>query len=191
MLRPQIGEWDNMSGVTTLSFVCGYCGNLVASNRGWDTRSGYGCLRICSACSGPTFFYQGNQIPGSPYGKPITELPPEIEQLYEEARSAVSNGAPTAAVLCCRKLLMHVAVDRKAEEGKSFQYYVAYLADNHFIPAGAREWVDQIRTQSNEANHQIVLKTRKEAEDLIDFVEMLLKVVYEYPARAKSKSTSN
>lgn len=191
MVRPRINEWQNVSGVATVSFVCGYCGNLVASNRGWDTVGGGAYLRICSACLGPTFFYQGNQIPGSPYGKLITELPPEIEQLYQEARSAVSNGAPTAAVLCCRKLLMHVATDKMAEEGKSFQYYVGYLSDNHFIPAGAREWVDQIRTRGNEANHQIVLKTQKEAEDLIDFVEMLLRVVYEYPARAKSKSTSN
>ncbi len=119
------------------------------------------------------------------YGKEVNHLPPDIGVLYNEARAAIAGSAPTAAVLCCRKLLMHVAVEKGAEEGKSFQSYVSHLADNNFIPAGARAWVDEIRTKSNEANHQIVIKTIKEARELIDFVEMLLMVVYDYPSRAQ------
>jgi hypothetical protein len=80
---------------------------------------------------------------------------------------------------------MHVAVEKGAKEGQTFQNYVNYLADNNFVPAGARAWVDEIRTKSNEANHQIVIKSVQEAKELIDFVEMLLMVVYDYPSRAK------
>jgi hypothetical protein len=101
----------------------------------------------------------------------------------------MAAGAPTAAVLCCRKLLMHVAVDRKAKEGESFVIYVQYLEDNHFIPAGAKSWVDQIRTRGNEANHEIQIKTQPEAEEMIDFVEMLLKVIYDYPSRVPAPTT--
>lgn len=101
----------------------------------------------------------------------------------------MAAGAPTAAVLCCRKLLMHVAVERKAKEGENFVAYVQYLEDNNFIPAGAKSWVDQIRTRGNEANHEIQIKSRPEAEEMIDFVEMLLKVIYDYPSRVPVPTT--
>ena len=45
---------------------------------------------------------------------------------------------------------MHIAVAKGADEGKSFQTYVNYLADNHFVPPDARIWVDHIRQKSNE-----------------------------------------
>jgi hypothetical protein len=78
---------------------------------------------------------------------------------------------------------MHVAVEKKAEAGKSFEYYVEYLENKNYIPAGAKGWVDQIRKRGNEANHEIQIKERSEAEELIDLVEMLLKVVFDYPSR--------
>ena len=181
--------WSSPSHPASKSFLCGYCGNRVASNVGWDgsiPNSGevqHG-VRICPECSGPTLL-GGLQVPGVGYGKQVNHLPSDIDALYNEARDAIAGSAPTAAVLCCRKLLMHVAVEKGAKEGQSFQSYVNHLADNNFVPAGARAWVDEIRTKSNEANHQIVIKTVQEAEELIDFVEMLLMVVYDYPSRAK------
>jgi len=185
--------WQNAStSLASWGFVCGYCGHKVASNTGLDglVRTGggghtnLGALRICPQCTGPTFLYADQQVPGVPYANSVRHLPQDIEKLYEEARSAIGSGAPTAAVLACRTLLMHVAVEKGAKEGENFLSYVTYLAEKNFIPAGASAWVDKIRTKGNEANHQIVIKTREEAEEMIEFSEMLLKVVYEYPARA-------
>jgi hypothetical protein len=174
-----------------LRFTCGYCGSLVGSDKGWDgtvlstgdTRRGL--IRLCPHCSGPTYMNlaPSAQVPGIPYGNPVKHLPSDIEKLYEEARSCMAGGAPTAAALCCRKLLMHIAVERKAEEGKTFQYYVDYLETNHYIPTGAKAWVDQIRTKGNEANHEIKINTGEEGKEIIDFTEMLMKVIYEYPSR--------
>jgi len=92
--------------------------------------------------------------------------------------------ATTAAVLTCRKILMHISAERGAADGQSFQAYVNYLITANVIPAHFKTWVDHIREKGNEANHELVVMTQKEAEDLLSFTEMLLKIIYEYPNRA-------
>ena len=189
MQKLQNGDWLGTGNHESISYECGYCGNKVASPVGWQQRylaTGHfvGQLRICPQCHGPTVFYSNVQVPGVSYGSPVKHLPPEIAQLYEEARAASSANAPTAIVMCCRKILMHVAVDKGAKEGATFQDYVTYLDEKHYIPAGASVWVDKIRDWGNEANHEIKLKTGPDATKAVDFTEMLLKVVYEYPGEA-------
>jgi len=58
-----------------------------------------------------------------------------------------------------------------------------YLADNNYVPPDGKGWVDHIRKKGNEANHEIVIMSKEEAFELLSFVEMLLKIVYEFPAR--------
>lgn len=90
-------------------------------------------------------------------------------------------GAYTAAVLAGRKLLMHIAVSQGAEPGKSFLFYVDYLVDNHYAPPKSKVWVDKIRAHGNEATHEITLKTKSDAQEIIVFSEMLLKFNFEFP----------
>jgi len=113
----------------------------------------------------------------------VRNLPDLVAKLYEEARIASAAGAHTAAVLATRKLLMHIAVDQKAPTNKSFIEYVEYLAKNGFVPPNGQTWVDHIRKKGNEANHEIILMTDSDSRDLITFVEMLLKFIYEFPSR--------
>jgi hypothetical protein len=49
--------------------------------------------------------------------------------------------------------------------------------------------VDQIRDSGNEANHEVVMMKREDAEHLISFCEMLLKIFYEFPAVALARKT--
>ena len=65
--------------------------------------------------------------------------------------------------------------------------YVEYLSDNHYVPPGGKEWVDQIRKKGNEANHKIILMTKEDTEDILGFTEMLLRFVYEFPHKIASK----
>jgi len=140
---------------------------------------------ICHFCGRPTYVDEsGHQHPGVPFGEDVKDVPEDVGQLYDEARHASSANAYTAAVLCCRKILMHVAVSKGAKPGASFADYVGYLADNNYVPAGSKSWVDEIRRTSNEANHDIVIAQKLDAEELLRFVEMLLKVMFEYPASA-------
>lgn len=85
---------------------------------------------------------------------------------------------------------MHIAVSKGAKGGLKFVEYVDYLVDNNLAPSGAKEWVTHIKNKGNEANHEIVLMSRPDAEELITFLEMLMKFIYEFPERMKTKVTS-
>ena len=87
----------------------------------------------------------------------------------------MSVSAYSTAVMACRKLLMHVAVEKGADKNKSFKHYVDWLVANHFVPPGGGGWVDQIRGRGNDANHEIDLVEQHEAEQVMSFVELLLK----------------
>ena len=102
--------------------------------------------------------------------------------LYQESRTCVAASAYTSSILTCRKLLMNIAVSQGADEGKRFIDYVDYLSENGFVPPNGKAWVDHIRKKGNEATHEIRLMQRADAIELINFTEMLLKFIYEFPA---------
>ena len=147
---------------------------------------------ICPYCDRPSFFNHSAEIkvPGDLPGNSVDFVPEEIEKLYNEARKAVSVQAFTAAVLSCRKILMHIAVNLGAEEQQSFFNYVQFIADQGFVPPNGREWVDHIRKRGNEANHEIVIMDKENALDLITFIEMLLVFNYEFPNRIPESTES-
>lgn len=182
--------WYKVADVQTHSFKCGFCDRDVASNKGWDLRQNrdgsgnqVGMLRICPRCCGPNFFVDRFRSPRPSLGRTVDHLPEEISQLYEEARTCTSMNADTAAVLACRKLLMHIAVAQGADEGLKFIEYVNFLADAGFVPPNGRGWVDHIRARGNEANHEIVLMGPEQSGELLTFLEMLLRFIYEFPAK--------
>ena len=182
-------SWEVMNRPDSKAYVCGHCSNSIASAVGYEGRysdgSHFADMYICHHCGKPTFFApDGKQVPGVPFGSAVANIAEEgVAALYEEARNATSANAFTAAVMCCRKLLMHIAVDKGADPDESFEHYVEYLADHHYVPPDASRWVDRIRTRGNEANHEIRIMEQADAAELISFCEMLLKVIYEFPAR--------
>jgi hypothetical protein len=174
-------------------YICGYCNAHAAPNDGFTvstsakgTIDGF-IIVICPNCNKPTFIENDNQTPNIRMGNDVQGIPDEnVLKLYNEARDATSLNAYTASVMICRKLLMHIAVVQGANEGGNFVSYVNYLETNNFIPPNSRAWVDEIRKKGNEANHEIILMTKQDAEHLLSFVEMLLKFLYEFPARLTS-----
>lgn len=180
--------WENTRVVGRRKFVCGFCGKAVGPDRGYRFQSKVAKYQgwriwICPTCDKPTFFTADEQIPAPLLGNDVSDVPEEVNSLYNEARACTGARAYTAAVLACRKLLMNIAVDKGAEEGKRFVEYVQYLADNHYVPPDGEIWVDHIRTKGNEATHEIALMSVEDAEELITFVEMLLRFIYEFPGR--------
>lgn len=81
---------------------------------------------------------------------------------------------------------MHIAVSKGAEENQNFKYYVDFLAKEYTPPEG-KEWVNHIREKGNEANHEITLMSKEDAEELLSFLEMLLKFIFEWSGRMKRK----
>jgi len=182
----------NYHGLQTIlnrSYKCGYCGNKVSSEKGYrigKQRDGsgeqVGGIYICPNCLGPTYFTTNNeQIPGESIGNSVSNVPEELNSLYEEARKCMINNCYTATVLICRKMLMNIAVNQGAGEGLKFIEYVNYLAEQGYIPPNGRHWVDHIRKKGNEANHEITSMNQEDGKDLLIFIEMLLKFIYEFP----------
>jgi hypothetical protein len=178
-------NWSRTEQLDNKVFHCAFCGTKVTSAIGyWNDYSSKG-IWICP-CDKPTFFDGIIQYPQCPFGNSIDGIDShEVSQLYEEARNCTSARAYTSAVLTCRKILMHIAVEKGAEKDQSFMGYVEYLSDKHYIPPDGKDWVDQIRTKSNEANHEIILMTKQDAEEIVGFTEMLLRFIYEFPKKVR------
>lgn len=178
-------QWHGALEFEPKKYTCGYCSVVVGPSKGYyaqiQNRPNV-WIYICSNCEQPTYFdADGRQFPGVKFGDDVKHLPRGVEQLYSEARSCMSSQAYTPAVLACRKILMNVAVSLGAKSGEPFVTYVQFLADQGYVPPNGRRWVDHIRQKSNEANHEITLMSKDEAEQLITFVEMMLKFIYELP----------
>ncbi len=180
-------KWDKRD-LDSRDFVCGYCGAYVASNEGMAATpcsdSFYvngGGVYICTNCYMPTFLYEGMQVPGNRYGNSVNNVPDRVDKVYEEARSCYAANAYTGTVLLCRKLLMHVAIDLGADDNLKFIEYVNYLNDKHFVSVKSHNWVDQIRKYGNKATHELEVNSQQDAQMILKFCEMLLKMNYEYP----------
>lgn len=183
-------KWKVNGDIPAVSYQCAYCETLVSSEKGYRVVSSnhpdrnFGGVTICPKCQCPTFHYPdgSRRVPDVPIGKSVNKVPPDLNALYEEARTSASAGCYTGAVLLLRKMLMNIAVNKGAEEGLKFIQYVEYLAGKHYVPPGGEAWVDHIRKKGNEATHEITTMTRDDAQDLIVFVEMLLRFIYEFPS---------
>ena len=193
-------DWESVQNHQARQFKCGYggCGREISSEKGWyhineNGNQPDGMIYICPNCKRPTFFdlREGIQIPGVAIGSDIKNLPTEIQNIWTEIRNATSQGAYTAAVLAGRKLLMHVAVGQGAAQNLNFTDYVDYFVTNHYAPPNSQPWIDRIRQQGNEANHQVVIKNKDDATEIITFLEMLLRFIYEFPARAQAANSQS
>lgn len=189
-------NWWHLQDLPNQSFVCGYCNTKVSSIKGYKlgaNRDGsggqMGGMYICSNCGGPTFFSPNSgRYPSPALGNPVKHVPPDLEALYNEARRSTSQNCFTGSVLLCRKMLMNIAVQQGAAEGLKFIEYVSYLSDKGFIPPNGKHWVDHIRKKGNEATHEIAIMTEQDAKDLISFIEMLLRFIYEFPSMVPAQT---
>ncbi len=188
-------SWEQPKVLSSRSFICGYCGESIASHQGYQGHTQtnpqrYVYIYLCHKCYQPTFFdYNGKQTPGPVFGQSVKHIPdPNIQKLFNEARSCYTIAAYTSCTMCCRKLLMNLAVIEGAPEGKSFVDYVNYLESKNFIPPRGKQWVDTIRKTGNEANHSIEFKTPEEARLVLTFTEMLLRFIFEMPGMLDASS---
>lgn len=196
-------EWLNTTDIPSENFTCGYCGKNITSNLGYrmynsfvygEADPKYAYIYICHECNKPTYICFEEQVPGTPYGKKFDKnifSNDLVYNLYEEARKCMSINAYTSVGMCCRKLLMHISVDCGAKEGENFSYYVEFLDKNNYIPAKCKKWVDIIRSKGNEANHEIIILEGLDAKQLLQFMEIMISVIYEMPYEANQYIDKN
>lgn len=171
---------ENLDGSTQNSWDalhCGHCGAdvqaAVISYRG-DVR-----WLLCTRCLKGSVKNQGVASPPSPAGISVQGLPAGIEDAYEQARNSFSVAAYTGVELVCRKILMHVGVDKGAEQGKRFAEYIDYLSSNGYVTPAMHKWVKLIKDHGNQATHELPESTRNRAESTLMFTGELLRLTYE------------
>ncbi|MDM5320366.1 DUF4145 domain-containing protein [Bacillus pumilus] len=183
------GQWYGLNKMESRKYHCAHCDATVGPDVGYFCEIDMvylGKIHICPNCNRPTYFEledEWKQIPSPRFGNGIEHLPKEIEKDYIEVRDCMSHQLYTAGVLLARKLLMTIAVDSGAEEGENFVLYVDYLENEGIIPKSGKDWVDAIRKAGNIATHKIPSINQELAEEIVTFLEFLLRIKYEMPGR--------
>ena len=104
---------------------------------------------------------------------------------WKEVRECLGVGAHSAAVMLCRKLLMHVAVSHGLPEkdakdrAPNFAQCVDHLIAEGIVTKRMEPWIDRIREVGNEANHELVPVGKDSALDVAMFTQKLLELAYE------------
>jgi hypothetical protein len=138
-----IADWSWQGALQRMGardFICGHCGRDITSNLGYiASRSdppGNMSAYICHRCEKLNFFdEEGRQFPGAPFGDTVKDIDdPLVYDLYEEARRSFSANVYTSSVMCCRKVLMNIAVSKGAQPGLQYVAYVDFLSKNNYIP---------------------------------------------------------
>ena len=169
------GSWQN--------YQCGYCGSstngFVVAN--YPTSSIKRQLWLCcTVCEKPAVMTTDGRIfPALPFGPIIQGLPDDVSKAYEEARQCFSVNAFTACELICRKILMHIGVDKGAEEGKTFEFYIDYLESQGYVNLPMKPWVSLIRTHGNLSTHRLSAPDEARSKSTLMFTAELLRLVYE------------
>lgn len=182
------------------NYTCAYCGSRTPGAAVWAGRTeirhpifGSGDREVkvflCSSCGFPALLTpNGEIIPEALFGPWIEGLPAEVESAYSEARRCLSVAAYTGAELLCRKILMYVAVDKRAPEGKPFEFYLGHLSNEGYITPPMKKWTDLIRQHGNKATHKLESPGEDRAKSTLMFTAQLLRLVYEMDHEAERYS---
>ncbi|MEU0545673.1 DUF4145 domain-containing protein [Nocardia sp. NPDC005978] len=181
------GEADGRSWAL---MECSYCGGTQALVVGYvmDSLMPMTTWYRCVNCLRGSVVNDGTQSPGiKPLSTPA-RMPETDTAVWEEARACLAVGAYTAAVMICRKLLMHVAVAHdlpaKNEKGRAPTFVAAldHLQEEGIVTRPMRKWIDRVKEVGNEANHELTPTTKEQAMDIASFTHQLLRLAYEIPA---------
>jgi len=160
---------------TSHGIKCGNCGNDVGAIEVSRYASSTGVKNwwmICPVCSyGIVVEFDGKIYPAGKYGDDLDGLPSEVNSAYNEARECMSIGAYTGCQLVCRKILMHIAVDKcEGKEGDSFANYIDNIRKAGYITPPMKPWVDRIRQEGNDATHKLDAPSKEDAENIMNFI---------------------
>lgn len=183
----QIKSYQYAQSAFSLSYHCGHCNRDVSGliTAKYDTGEGEVRYLVCTNCGdGSVVTKEGVLYPPSLIGQNLEGLPKDIEMAYLEARRCFSVKAYTACELICRKILMHVAVEKKAKEGDSFENYIKHLETLGYVTPPMKPWVDLIRTHGNTSTHKLEPADPQRAESTLMFTAELLRIIYEMEHKA-------
>ncbi|MFA5866355.1 MAG: DUF4145 domain-containing protein [Actinomycetota bacterium] len=176
-------RYDGSTADAWHSYTCSFCNNRVSGAVvAADIVAGGPTIKWlwCTECGNPSVLALDQAIyPGVLFGPQIEGLPSETDAAYGEARRCMSVNAFTAAELICRKILMHVAVEKGAKEGDTFINYISHLEKEGYVTPPMKKWVTLIKDHGNDATHVLEAPNGDHAESTVMFTAELLRLVYE------------
>lgn len=184
----ELGYWVDTKYINNVKYDCGYCNAFVAPQEAYpskeyllhDGRLG-AVILICPGCKSPTYISRGGrQHPVKNIMKDIKHLPSELQELYKEVCDSFSVHAYTGASILARKMIMNIAIEKKAKENKKFVEYVEFLVNEAVVPQSTKKWLELIRKNGNDAAHKTHKASKEDTEKIINFLEILLRSVYEF-----------
>ena len=139
----------------------------------------------CTGCDRGVVANEGALSPSPKIGEEVTGLPADVADAYDEARRTAGAAAYTACELICRKILMHIAVDKGDSEGKGFVEYLDFLKNTGYLTPAMLPWADLIRTHGNQSTHRLQAASKDRALNTLAFTAQLLRLVYEMEYKAQ------
>ncbi|TES87991.1 MAG: DUF4145 domain-containing protein [Dehalococcoidia bacterium] len=163
------------------TYTCGHCNTKVSGIvvSVYETPLGTVKWVLCTDCGYGSVLNDGSLYPSMLFGPIIEGLPQEVKEAYQEARNCMSVRAYTACELLCRKILMHVSVEKGAKEKETFASYLTFLSEQGYITPPMTKWVSLIREHGGKATHLIEKPEKKRAESTLMFTAELLRLIYE------------
>jgi len=142
---------------------CPWCGptTFLVVARQVDTHPNALAFLRCVTCRRGVVINNSVASPPAPPLPTVEGCPADVERAWGEATSALSVGATTAAVMMCRKLLFHIAVEQGLpatdDKGRAptFAACLQQLRDVGIVTPPLAKWVEHIRDIGNEANHDL------------------------------------
>ncbi len=128
----------------------------------------------------------------TPFGPGIDGLPADVAGAWREAGTAFSLGAFTAAEMMCRKLSMHVAVDKEGcKAGRKLCRACRQVRES----GRHRLWpstclIDHVKNRGNTANHDLPASDEAASRLTLKVTQHLLQGVYErrsLPRRSRTR----
>ena len=142
----------------------------------------------CVNCFEGLVINDGWVSPSSKPLKTVKGLDTDTAAAWDEVRGCLSVGATTAAVHMCRKILLHVAVEKgiAPKDGKgrapSFAACIDHLKSEGYVTPSMVPWVEKIKDTGNEGAHELTPIPSSDATLVAQFTSHLLVLTYEMVA---------
>jgi Domain of unknown function (DUF4145) len=202
----ELGEHSGYSGddLALWRITCGFCaerGNFEPVHH--LERKNTACKKLnydtfkCNMCGNLTMVFwsaastssrQGmHDYQAVPWPREVTGFPDhwpkDVGRYWLQARRSLDGKNWDAAVLMARSAIQLVARLQNAT-GKNLKEEINALAGKGLLPPVMQEWSHEVRALGNDSAHPTPGDegpTSKDARDIVDFLSMLLTMVYNLP----------
>jgi hypothetical protein len=126
------------------------------------------------------------KYPGKTPTKIPTHCPEPLGRFFKQAFDACRRGDHDASGAMSRKVVdvsTQQLLGEKAKEYRNIHDRINALS----ITPDLKAWAHEVRIGGNEATHDPETYSEKEAEELLDFVELYLTYIYTLPGRLKER----